>query len=416
MINPRPRRWRALVAVCLILAAIALATLTPDSDPRWVHEFWCPTCDGGFDLLDVIANGLLFIPLGMALRSLGVSLRTALLVVIATTSTVEALQYFVIEGRTSTLGDIVTKTAGGWIGFACLDLVVSWLRPSPKTARVLAWATAVLWVANAVFSMFAFQPSMTDAQLYAQIAPDRGDFEQFRGTVERADVNGALVFVGQMPDGFTSRVWEGQPLELTAQVGAAPPVTRPSLIFALVDGERNEIAALLESRVDLAYRIRIRANALKLRSPAVVLSSVFAPGATDLPSVIVGTREGYELSVRTSKRQATLSLTPAVGWTIWWWFGIPRHAVLLVMTALWLAVPIGLIAFWSWFAALERRGTQRLLWSTGPVLFAILGAHVVVPIAFGARVGSWFDAASILGGVMIGLAAGHRRALRIGRP
>jgi len=263
--------------------------------------------------------------------------------------------------------------------------------------------------------MFAFQPAMTDEQLYAQIAPDRGDFEQFRGTVTRPDVNGALVFIGQMPDGFTSKVWEGQPVELTAQVGAAPPVTRPSLIFALVDGATNEIAALIESRVDLAYRTRIRADALKLRSPAVVLSSVFGPGATDLPSVIVGTRAGYELSVRTDKREATLDLNPSIGWTIWWWFGIPRRAVSLVITALWLAVPMALIAFWSRFAALEGRGAKRLLWSTGAIAFAILGAHVAVPMAFGAQLGSWFDAASIVGGIVIGIAAGHRRALRMAR-
>ena len=415
MINRRPRSWRVSVALGAALVGIALATLTPDDDGTWVRAFWCPTCDGGFDLLDVIANVLLFIPLGMALRSGGVSLRTALLVVIATTWTVEALQYFVIVGRTSTIADIAINTAGGWIGFACLDVVTGWLRPSPKTARMLAWTTAVLWVANAVFTMFAFQPSMTAEQLYAQIAPDRGDFEQFRGTVARADVNGALVFVGQMPDGFTAKVWEGQPLELTAQVGPAPPVTRPSLIFALVDGATNEIAALIESRVDLAYRTRTRANAFKLRSPAVVLGSVFGPGATDLPSVIVGTRDGYALSVRTDKRQATLSLTPSMGWTIWWWFGIPRRPVLLLMTALWLALPMGLIAFWSRFAALESRGIERLLWSTSPLLFAILAAHVAVPMAFGARLGSWFDAGSIIGGAAIGFAAGHRRALRIAR-
>lgn len=415
MIAPRSRRRRAAIALGVVLAGIALATLTPDDDPQWVRAFWCSTCDGGFDPLDVILNVFLFIPLGMALRSLGVSLRRALLVVVATTSAVEALQYFVIVGRTSTIADVVTNAAGGWIGFICLDVVAGWLRPSPRTARVLAWAAAVVWVANAVFTMFAFQPSMTDVQLFAQIAPDRGDFEQFRGTVTRPDVNGALVFAGQMPDGFTSKLWEGQPLELTAQVGQAPPVTRDALIFALVDGATDEIAALIESRVDLAYRVRIRANDFKLRSPAVVLSSVFAPGAADLPSVIVGTRDNYELSVRTEKRQATLNLTPSIGWTIWWWFAIPRGAVLLVVTALWLALPMGLIAFWSRIAALDGRGASRFLWAVGAVALAMLGAHVAVPMAFGARLGSWFDVASIVAGAIVGMAAGQRRVLRMAR-
>ena len=106
-----------LVAVAFGL--VALATLVPGSPSAsgGGTPFWCLTC-GDFALADAVANVVLFVPLGWALGRARVPPIVGLAALVATTITVEWLQYTVVPGRDASLSDILTNPVGAAIGMA----------------------------------------------------------------------------------------------------------------------------------------------------------------------------------------------------------------------------------------------------------------------------------------------------------
>src|SRR2546426_12126494 len=87
-----------LVAVGLSL--VAIATLVPGSHGTGGGgmPFWCLTC-GDYALADAVANVVLFVALGWALGRARVPPIVGLAALVATTITVEWLQYTVVPGR-----------------------------------------------------------------------------------------------------------------------------------------------------------------------------------------------------------------------------------------------------------------------------------------------------------------------------
>jgi VanZ family protein len=397
------RRWSWVIAAFALIGSL---TLLPDPENAWSKHFWCWSCGAEGDTADFFLNVILFVPLGAALRQAGVRGRSAIVVVAATTILIEALQSFVIVGRDASVRDVVTNVLGGIIGyFVAFRLDALW-NPSRVVARRLAWIAAVLWVAHSAFAMFLFQPAMTTNQLFSQIAPKLANYDVFAGRVGRATVNEATVFSGPFPPDFSAEAWASEPIELAATVQGGAPTRRYAPILALVDDAAIEIASLGESNGDLVFRTRTRGEALQLRAPIVVVSSIFPH---DAPAVAYGRRGGTTLvaGVRTSpaeQREVKVALRPALAWMFWWQFDIPRAATVAVMTALWLGIPFLAIAFWS------VRGWQMRVLAFVPVVFAGAFAHVVAPLAFHAdALGPWSDAVSIVAGALCGLALGALR-------
>src|SRR6478672_4733448 len=111
-----PHLRRAGVPITLAsLLAICLATLWPQP-PAPVDSHFCVIC-GSFGTVDALLNVLLFVPLGIGLSLLEWSERRAVLAMCALSIAIEAAQFFVIPGRDSTLGDVLTNTFGGAMGF-----------------------------------------------------------------------------------------------------------------------------------------------------------------------------------------------------------------------------------------------------------------------------------------------------------
>jgi glycopeptide antibiotics resistance protein len=74
-------------------------------------------------LLESVFNILLFIPLGGALRTRGLSVRKTVLIASAISTSVELLQLFVVAGRTTSVDDVMLNAVGAAAGYELLPLV-----------------------------------------------------------------------------------------------------------------------------------------------------------------------------------------------------------------------------------------------------------------------------------------------------
>jgi VanZ family protein len=398
-------RRTAIVAWLLLIAA---ATLVPNPDAPWPRDFW------GWhgDTIEFALNILLFAPLGVALAPIA-KVRRALVAIAATTIAIELLQYFVVTGRDGTIRDVVANFVGGVGGLLVAPHLRSMWHPDVKTGRRLAWTASALWIAHAAFAMVAFRPSVTDSPLFTHLAPDIAQYDRFGGIVANASVNGATVFIGRFPGGIAPKSWESQSLELVATATSAPSTTRPAPVIALLDSAAIEIALLAEMRGDLVFRTRTRADDFGLRPPVLVMNDVFAPsnGASRELIRVTGYRDRYTLSASATRangdrRAQSITLTPSLGWILWWPLDVPSSATIAWMTWLWLAIPIGAIAFWSAASATKPRA-----WSTYlPVALAVVVVHVVVPRVFAVALPANKSAALALAiGLVLGLALGASR-------
>ena len=336
-----------------------------------------------------------------------------MLAIVATSVVVEALQYFVIVGRDGSIRDCVSNAVGGIVAYFIAPHVRELWRPSPRAAPRLAWGGALLWIAHAAFALFAFRPSMTDVQLYAQVAAELGQFDVYRGLVGGATVNGAAVYSGPFPGGMTAEALGSEPLELSATITTGAPTRRLAPILSLFDGKQNEIAVLGEHRGDLVYRTRVRAEDFGLRVPVAVIGGAVTPPADGSLAVrifVKGVRNPHSLDVSATRsakdqRTASLPLTPTVGWMLWWPFDVPGPRLMRVVIWFWLALPLAVIAFWS-----MSRPVSSVRVGLLPATTAMVGAHVLVPLVFRAPIApSWFQFAAQFIGASIGLALGASR-------
>jgi VanZ like family len=134
-----PRHWGLVVALAAA-GLIAIATLTPSGDAG--VEPWCVPCALRHRGLvgDVIANLVLFAPLGFGLGLAGVRPRIVLLGSLATSLCVESLQAYVIAGRVANVVDVVTNTTGAALGAAMAPRWRLVICPPRKASRWLAAA------------------------------------------------------------------------------------------------------------------------------------------------------------------------------------------------------------------------------------------------------------------------------------
>jgi len=118
---------------------------------------------GFSDPYEVLANLLLFVPLGIYLGALGV--KGAVPIVIGTSLALEVAQ-FVLATGSSDVTDVIVNTAGGLIGLGLFAL----LRPKP---RLLVWTLGVgtaLAVAAIVVVIASFPRMPHDGVLIQSVA------------------------------------------------------------------------------------------------------------------------------------------------------------------------------------------------------------------------------------------------------
>ena len=426
---PAPHVRRAgLIITIASLAVIAFATLLPAPGPTVASHF-CLVC-GSLGGLNAVLNVLLFVPLGVGLALSGLPGKRAIFAACLLSALIEVAQFSLIGGRDSTIGDVLTNTLGGALGFAIGRYAGDWLRPSPGIARNLAVVWATIWFVIQVISSYGFAPTLPDSQYYGEIARVFWNFEVFRGRVLSASINDVQIPNTAFADSRTVRRLLLDGATVAATVVPAEPTREVAPIVRIADEMKREIVLLAQNRDDVVFGIHTGAGVLRLRPPLFGLPGVFPSGRSTHPLAadtlrLSGRYASSTVRMTADSRSAThdrrIPLNASLGWTFWLpfpWF-IEGTRMELILSWLWLAclaVPLG---YWAvrHNDPLPSEGIVRR-WS--PVLLAglaLLSAGlVVVPMAFGLSAASLRDWLATLAGILIGGGFGALGAKLAGKP
>lgn len=418
--TPHLRRIGSVVTIGGV-AAILFATLLPEpSQPLSSHLcLFCGTLGG----VDAILNVLLFIPLGLGLALSGIRWSRALLIVCALSLTVETTQFFFVAGRDASLGDVLTNTIGGALGFAVAWNAKIWLRPAPRIAATLGVGWCAVWLTIQAIASFALTPSFPDSRYYGQIARKLGNFAVFPGRVLRADIGGVTLTDTRLSD--IDAVRRGLLSGATVAVTVIPAglTTDIAPILRVADDEQREIVLLAQDEQQLLFGVRTGAAILRLRPLLFAMAGVFTDtsakntsSGTDNLS-LTGRYDGRDaqMTARTGSagRDRRVSVSSSLGWTLvlpFQWFIEDTRAELLI-SWIWMAlltVPIGYLSV-DQVQISNRHGNPPLVPCVLGVAILIAGL-VLIPHAFGlpaAHARDWLAVAS-------GIVTGDALALRTG--
>ena len=350
-------RRAGLVLTIASLAAIAFATLLPEP-PADVGSIFCLVC-GSVGGVSAILNVFLFAPLGIGLALSGLSGKRALLGMCALSALIETAQFFVIPGRDATVGDVLTNTLGGALGFAIGRYASTLLRPSPRIALALGLGWSAVWLAIQTISAFGFSPAIPRSEYYGQIARRLGNFEQFRGRVLRASIADVGVPDTRFEDNPKVRELLLRGATLTTTIVKLSIVTGDiAPIVRVADARQREIVLLAQDAENLIFGVRTGAAALRLRPPFFAVAGVFpavSPGNSGLKTdaLTVGARYSarVKLSVNTQTVRGSydrrIPIIASLGWTMllpFQWF-IEGTSTEFVLSAIWIACLL-LVLLW----------------------------------------------------------------------
>ena len=348
--DPRPEpRWRAFLATVLTVAFVGILTLTsaPVELPQDRVSF---TCLLGFQyqgLRDVFSNTLLFLPLGWTLRH-WLRPAHAIVLCVAATCGIEALQATVIAGRDSSLRDILSNTIGGALGvwFFSHWRGLRW----PEHARSLRLGTlaAAGWIGLLAVSAAGNRLALSTLPLYGHWAGELAYYDHYPGTVLSVNVNGWSPPNGAMPEPAPLReAMMRDSFLLSVRVVSGRTTGRPAPMFFVSDQRGKEQVFLGQDRRALGLHIRNRFESWGLRGLDVRLP--LFPGREPGDTVLI--EAGLDdrtllLRAVTARERAEVRLPQTVGWG--WAAMLPfRYAVWhewTVVNALWLAsltLPLG---------------------------------------------------------------------------
>ena len=168
------KRSAGLTAVAW-LAVIAFFTLGPGDPGEKAAPISCLRC-GSFWLTDMIANVLLFVPLGVAGAISDLRPHRILLVGASLSVGIEIWQFLGVAGRDATLVDVVTNSVGALLGALCAPTIESSLTPDRLRARSLLTTAAVVVAGMSLLLAPLLGPTQPKGSLYLQIQPERDTF------------------------------------------------------------------------------------------------------------------------------------------------------------------------------------------------------------------------------------------------
>jgi type IV secretory pathway VirB2 component (pilin) len=417
-----PMFGRAVTIVSV--AAILFATLSPEPGQQPLDSPLCLVCGvrGG---VDAILNVLLFVPLGVGLALSGFRWNRTLMIGCGLSIIVETAQYFFVPGRDASLGDVLTNTLGGLVGFALARNAAGWLLPAPRVAGILTLGWCVVWLAIQAIAGFALAPSLPHSDYYGQIAAVLGNFAVFHGHVLETSIGDLPITDARLSDmdSVRSRLLSGATVAGTVVpsgfTGGVAPILR------VADDGQREIVLLAQDDDKLLFGVRTGAATLRLRAPLFAIGKVFddvpAGMNAEAPDTLILSGSYHEgdahLTARGSSRRDDrhILVTSSRAWTLvlpfeWVIEDTPTELVVSWIWAAWLTLPAG-----YWGARLLRTFSPRptvslvLVCMLGGVSILIFGL-VLLRNAFGlpaAGTHEWLAAS-------LGVAAGGAVALRAG--
>jgi hypothetical protein len=357
----------------------------------------CLAC-GSFGGVNAILNVFLFVPLGVGLALSGYPGKRTVLIIFALSAMIEVTQ-LAIPGRYSTVGDVLTNTIGGAVGFAASRYARVWLLPSPRIAMSLFIGWCAFWLTIQAASSFSFTPSVPDSRYYyGQLARKLGHFAVFPGRVLGASIDGVSITNSRLADADSvgHRLRGGGTVAVTAVSGGLTNDIAP--IVRVADAEEREIALLAQDGQELLFGVRTGAAILRLRAPLFAVAGVFAGSATEGNSLSADTislsgsysARGARLTARTGavRQYRGLPVSASLGWTLFlpfqWLLEDTRAE--RILSWIWMAgllVPVG---YWgariAWISDSQTNPALAVACFLGVLAILIVGL-VLVPGAFG---------------------------------
>ncbi|HWC72385.1 MAG TPA: VanZ family protein [Gemmatimonadales bacterium] len=390
----------AWAGVALSTLGILVATLQPSGTtlaPGWSFDL----SSGESAIADLIANLLLFIPLGACLVLAGVRPLRAILLGAALSFSVEFSQQW-IPGRDPSVGDVIANTTSTAIGVALVLALPRALHATPQQsgwqALGIAIAAIVVWSITGILTRPIFPP----APYWDVWTPNWDHWGLYRGKVLGARLDGIKLSqsIVDTADPHSAPpdllLKTGQSLQVTAVWPARPP-HRKSPLVALLDRDTTKVLILAADGTDLMVRYYSQAIALRMEQPASRWRHALArlaPQDTFLVQTWRGER-GICLSVN-SERSCGYGHTIGEGWELIYY---PEHFpawlyALLDMT--WIAgwvVGIG-------YGTLQAGRTP--LWYAAAAI--VVAGLAVVPMVTGLKttpIVEWLGAAIGLAGPLV---------------
>lgn len=398
------------------LLAIGFATLMPEP-PAKTGSHLCLAC-GSLGIVNAVLNVFLFVPLGVGLALYGIDWKRAIVFACALSTSIEITQFLAIPGRYSTVGDVITNTLGGALGFALGRYAENLLRPTPRIASRLLVGWSLIWLTVQLVSSYGFAISMPTSQYYGQIARRLGSYDVFRGRVLSASVGALSIPNTSLADSRSVRDALLGGAEVATAVTPASPTDGVAPIVRVADNKGREITVLAQRGTEAIFGVHTGASVLKLRAPLFALDAVFPTQQVVPPdtasTVFVRGRylpRGVQLEAETSGTHhvAQVPITASLGWTFWLPFEwlITGTRVESILSFLWLfglAIPLG---YWSLAAdSLPRRSRQIPSVSIAAFWIAVLAVGLgLLPMAFGLRVAGVSDWLACLVGILFGRVA-----------
>lgn len=282
-----------LVACALLL--IGLATLWPMPGASAISGL-CLVC-GSRGLADLLLNIILFMPLGMTLARRGHSPRRITTLALLLSTAIELSQFF-IPGRDPSVSDVLANTCGAWLGALVFTSATTWLSPAllPTRASRLCRSVIVLVTLICLATGLLLTPAYPDSAYFGLWTPELSHFEQYRGRVLSASIDGQLIRDGPVHASDSVRMAlqspNGVALEIRVVAGPAPDGLAP--LFAIFDEHRREILLAGVDHSDLVLRVHMRANEARLDRPELVQSTAWSRARVgDTMTISVAARGGH---------------------------------------------------------------------------------------------------------------------------
>ena len=424
--NP-PRRW-ASVALVLATLCIGALTLTPGGrdDPAAAGASWwatvsCLTCSRAW-LADMISNVALFVPLGAVLVAVSAAVRRAVLIGAAASLLIELLQLSgLAAGRTPAIADLVSNTLGTWAGSLLAVYAPSWVSPSVPLARALRNGWAVICAATWISLAWALQPA-TPVQPRGAVSlsavPFTPGYGWFAAEAMRTDVNDVMIaHHGTGPVLVATRRSDSSTAHVTvrgrdtrsgivpvvfvhepAMTGVDPLTTRPHLLL----GQHDQDASLASD---------LRAAHWGLQLPDLRAPGAFALGRDSVVLEAAVTTRWWRLVWSTPpepmpRHEATLRLSPAIGWALVQSIVPMRAVVGELLTAVWLFVWFAPLGYWSASTSHARSAapTPRVMqclvavaWAGGLLAVGWVAAEVTGTSPVSLAQGAWCALSAVVG-------------------
>jgi hypothetical protein len=384
-------------------------TLTPAYGPTVDLDFWCLAC-GDLGGVDVVANIVLFIPLGFAF-ALALNRRWwPLATCVTTTVLIELLQIRVVPGRDASLSDILANSLGALVGveLAVRRRIMLW--PTPAEARRLIVAWAVSFTLLGAATSWGLEQAFVPRSLWVQWMPLRAGYQRFTGKLLAFDINGVdLSARFPSPKLNIDKRLMSDSWRATATVDRDGIQARPSVV-ARISEEVTQPFALEQRFWDLTCLQKTKSAELRFRSPRVALHDAFKASSGARPDIVrlICARENRALTAAiqagNESREQVIPMSPSVAWTLFSPFDIPLSARTRWIGILWLMALILPAGYW---ASGAMRDTGHARQRTMATVFGAVGASaalglLVLPSLAATAPAEWWEWAAALGALVLG--------------